>query len=376
MVIKMSLNIRKSNKLDYIQAMRGFAAMAVVICHLRDLFHGTPYSSFVDRWMLPGAYGVDLFFMISGFIITYTGMNYTSHDSVKFIVKRILRIWPPYAIWTLIYVIYFYGLNLDSDMYEKIIKSLLFIPLNFDSALYFGSAVLPPGWTLNYEMYFYLVFSICLVFGRFRFIVMGMWFLITLLSVPYFLNLSGYKPAFIGGGYLNLMMQSLIFEFLFGVICALIYKNGNYFLKSKFQVYPCLFLSLAIPLLAYILGVKTQDHGPANFGMFLIPSFLLIVLCGKYIEENFSIPKILTHIGDVSFSLYLCHIVVINVVYVIVSRFIDDSIYKGIATVIITIPLATFIASLSYKYIECNLHSFLDKLFFSFKNKNVRETAQ
>ena len=44
MVIKMSLIIKKSNKLDYIQALRGFAAMAVVICHLRDLFHGTSYA--------------------------------------------------------------------------------------------------------------------------------------------------------------------------------------------------------------------------------------------------------------------------------------------------------------------------------------------
>ncbi|MGA4534879.1 acyltransferase family protein [Citrobacter braakii] len=371
----MSSIISKSNKLDYIQAMRGIAAMAVVVCHLRDLFHGTPYSNFVDRWMLPGAYGVDLFFMISGFIITYTGMNYTSHDSWKFLVKRMLRIWPPYAIWTLIYVVYFYGMNVDSTMSENIVKSLLFIPLNFDSALYFGSAVLPPGWTLNYEMYFYLVFAVCLMFGRFRFIVMGMWFLITLLSVPYLLNLSGYKPAFIGGGYLNLMMQSLIFEFLFGVICALIYKNGNYFLKSKFQVYPCLILSLTIPMLAYIFGIKTQDHGPANFGMFLIPSFLLIVLCGKYIEENFSIPKILTHIGDVSFSLYLCHIVVINVVYVSVSHFIDDDIYKGIATIIITIPFSIFVSSVSYKYIEGSLHSSLDRLFFGKKINRAREGA-
>lgn len=373
MVIRMSLIYKKSNKLDYIQALRGFAAMAVVICHLRDLFHGTSYALFVDRWMLPGAYGVDLFFMISGFIITYTGMSYASSDSIKFIVKRLLRIWPPYAIWTLLYVVYFYGMNIDSSMYENIVKSLLFIPLNFDSALYFGSAVLPPGWTLNYEMYFYLVFAICLMFGRFRFIVMGMWFLVTLLSIPYLLNLSGYKPAFIGGGYLNLMMQSLIFEFLFGVICALIYKNGDYFINSKYQVYFCLTLALAIPLYAYSFGIKIQDHGPANFGMFLMPSFLLVILCGKYIEENISIPKVLTHVGNVSFSLYLCHIIIINITYRIVSLFVDDPIYKGIATVVITIPFATFVASISYKYIECKIHTILERLVFGNEFKSVSE---
>lgn len=258
-------------------------------------------------------------------------------------------------------------------MYENIVKSLLFIPLNFDSALYFGSAVLPPGWTLNYEMYFYLVFAICLMFGRFRFIVMGMWFLVTLLSIPYLLNLSGYKPAFIGGGYLNLMMQSLIFEFLFGVICALIYKNGDYFINSKYQVYFCLTLALAIPLYAYSFGIKIQDHGPANFGMFLMPSFLLVILCGKYIEENISIPKVLTHVGNVSFSLYLCHIIIINITYRIVSLFVDDPIYKGIATVVITIPFATFVASISYKYIECKIHTILERLVFGNEFKSVSE---
>lgn len=66
---------KSNNKLEFIQALRGFAAISVVICHLRDLFKGTSFESSAMHWMLPGAYGVDLFFIISGFIITLTSYN-------------------------------------------------------------------------------------------------------------------------------------------------------------------------------------------------------------------------------------------------------------------------------------------------------------
>lgn len=235
--------------------------------------------------------------------------------------------------------------------------------------------MLYPGWTLNYEMYFYIVFAICLLFDRFRFIVMSMWFLITLFSLPWLLNLSGYKPAFIGGGYLNLMMQSLIFEFLFGVFCALIYKTGKFFIESKVWALICIGIAFVIPLSAYILGVKTQDHGPANFGMFLIPSFILITICGKYIENNISISRLLIHLGNISFSLYLSHVIVINVVYRIVSVFIDEAVGKGLVTFALTIPVAIVVASISYKYIECNLYAFLGKYKSPNKQVQVKSTT-
>ena len=61
----------QSNKLDFIQAARGFAAITVVACHFRDLFKGTEYELFAEKWLTPGAFGVDLFFIISGFLFFY-----------------------------------------------------------------------------------------------------------------------------------------------------------------------------------------------------------------------------------------------------------------------------------------------------------------
>ncbi|MEM8322497.1 acyltransferase, partial [Morganella morganii] len=91
-------NVANKKNLDYIQALRAIAAMLVVLCHARDFLKGTEYEKIAHNLFWPGAFGVDLFFIISGFIIVYTSYNYNKNDTLKFIKKRFLRVWPLYFI--------------------------------------------------------------------------------------------------------------------------------------------------------------------------------------------------------------------------------------------------------------------------------------
>ncbi|POU03345.1 hypothetical protein C3369_05810 [Escherichia sp. ESNIH1] len=350
---------RSHNKLEFIQALRGFAAISVVICHLRDLFRGTPFESSAMHWMLPGAYGVDLFFIISGFIITLTSYNYKKQDGKKFILKRIIRIWPPYAFWTLAYVVLINWSNLGEINVANIIKSLAFIPLNFDSAIYFGAAALPQGWTLNYEAYFYLVFAICFFFGRFKHLAVFLWFALTLIALPRVLNLTDPKPVVVGFGYINLMMQRMMFEFVFGVICALIYKKRVLQVRSRTMFNLLIFFSFITPFTAYVLNINTIDHGPTNFGMFYMVSFLLLIFCADYIQENIKLPKGLIKAGNMSFSIYLCHIFVMTIAMLLINVAGYEGLEKALSIIALFIPLLMITSFLSYTFLEKKLHDVL-----------------
>lgn len=350
---------RSHNKLEFIQALRGFAAISFVICHLRDLFIGTSLESSAMHWMLPGAYGVDLFFIISGFIITLTSYNYKKQDGKKFILKRIIRIWPPYVFWTIAYVMLINWGNLSAINVDSVIKSLAFIPLNFDSAIYFGAAALPQGWTLNYEAYFYLVFALCFLFGRFKHLAIFVWFTVTLIGLPFLLHLSDPKPLVVGFGYVNLIMQRMMFEFVFGVFCALIYKKRILQVQNRNIFNLLAFFAFTIPFFAYVLSIHTIDHGPTNFGMFYMVSFLLLILCADYIERNVKLPKALVNAGNMSFSIYLCHIFVMTIAMLLVNQAGYDGLEKAFSIIALFIPILIITASLSYTFLEKNLHDFL-----------------
>ncbi len=127
-----------------IQTLRGIAALFVILEHI--------------RFLNCGAFGVDIFFCISGFMIMLT----THKDTRFFFRKRLIRILPLYYIMTLFT---WTVLVLFPGMFEQttpqpvfLIKSLLFIPFDI------GGGILQPlmriGWTVNCEMFFYLLFFI------------------------------------------------------------------------------------------------------------------------------------------------------------------------------------------------------------------------
>ena len=157
-------------QLHSIQILRAAAAMAVVLFHLGDslarnfgLFPSNPFPA--------GSDGVDVFFVISGFIMCYTTAGVDQRSPADFAMKRAARIIPIYYLMTL--VLFAVGLVMPSLLasgsatFEQLAKSLLFIP--YERANGAVAPVLFLGWTLNYEMFFYAIFTIALIVApRFR----------------------------------------------------------------------------------------------------------------------------------------------------------------------------------------------------------------
>jgi exopolysaccharide production protein ExoZ len=145
-----------------IQYLRGIAAMMVVWHHAQTTVDGTTQFLGFHEW---GKRGVDLFFVISGFIMLVTTWE-KPISPAQFIRNRIQRIVPLYWAVTFAAIAQAYiapWLKWDG---ESLAKSLLFIPyysLNFPGEIW---PLLVPGWTLNYEMFFYALFALLLLAGR------------------------------------------------------------------------------------------------------------------------------------------------------------------------------------------------------------------
>jgi exopolysaccharide production protein ExoZ len=143
-----------------IQYLRGFAAILVIVQHVFTLNELNGYTDFKL-----GNYGVSIFFVISGYVmwITTYGKNVRP---IEFWRRRIIRIVPLYwiciAALISIYLLAPSVLKSTTITFENAIKSFLFIPhyhLNFSGRIY---PILVPGWSLNYEMFFYLLFGLSL----------------------------------------------------------------------------------------------------------------------------------------------------------------------------------------------------------------------
>ena len=137
-----------SRSIQSVQALRALAALLVVFEH-------------VDMAKV-GAFGVDIFFVISGFVIAYVSRTDTP---ARFMLKRLFRIIPLY--WSATVLVFLvaclapWALKSTTNDLGDLIKSLLFIPYMKDSGAV--QPVLFLGWTLNYEMFFYAIFAVSMV---------------------------------------------------------------------------------------------------------------------------------------------------------------------------------------------------------------------
>lgn len=153
------MSIHKRSNIVAIEALRGIAVISVVLYHYSWFIH--PLES---TFLRKGYIGVDIFFIISGFLACYTtaGSTPSLSHSAKYLCSRVIRIWPAYCIVTILYVFTKYIVNSTYPGSWALIKSLAFLPQSSMGSPSYGAPILDVGWTLNYEFFFTL--SLALAF--------------------------------------------------------------------------------------------------------------------------------------------------------------------------------------------------------------------
>lgn len=275
-----------------LQILRGVAAMLVVMVHSATPL-GAPLAF--------GNIGVDIFFVISGFVMWLT--TFGRHTTTgTFFLKRILRIVPLY--WAITLALAFLGtdpLGLRlSESIPDLLRSLFFIPyydMEAENKIY---PILFVGWTLNVEMFFYAIFAVFLPFGPvLRFLGVSA-VLICLIIAG--LSLQIEIAAF------ELLTDSIIGIFIFGMGLGVLYTATPVFQRKGWL--SALLLGLA-GAAAYCAvnesGLRVFDAGVVS---------LLIVVAVLAMEPLCRHAPVapLRVLGDASYSIYLVHPIVLKLI--------------------------------------------------------------
>lgn len=147
----MSKIIHNTEHVVAIDALRCIAIITVVMYHFSWFVH--PLET---TFLRKGYIGVDLFFLVSGFLASFTTQKISAgkYASIKYMTMRVIRIVPAYFIITLSYLITYIIVSLPLPSWGTIIKSFLFLPVGSSQGPAYGQPVVDVGWTLNYEFFF------------------------------------------------------------------------------------------------------------------------------------------------------------------------------------------------------------------------------
>jgi exopolysaccharide production protein ExoZ len=282
-----------SKELNNIQALRAVAALLVVVVHLDVFLQKLGYRPF-------GFGGVDLFFVISGFIMVYTTFDRRIRPA-DFLYRRIARIVPIYwlitlAVWSVALVAPALLQGTSADPYQ-LLNSLLFVP--FVKSRGTAQPVLFVGWTLNLEMFFYALFAVGLAFANRR---VGIFAVVASLAA---LVAAGdiFRPGNVAAEFYT---RPVILEFAAGMLLCLLAQRRasqpvNHSLHAVW-IGVCITGLLAVVVIPY----RRPDVSP------LITTGIPAVVCvaaAVFLNQSGTVitNRALLLLGNASYSIYLTH---------------------------------------------------------------------
>ena len=331
-----------------VQALRALAAWTVVGHHFMQIFFGFKADTALGRLFVEkGAAGVDVFFVISGLVIFLSTQD-KDLPPWRFLLYRLLRIVPAYWFYTLLMallVVVARPMLPDQSVdAAHVLMSLLFIPSENPG----GYGVYPTlnvGWTLNYEMLFYLLFAWTLLFRR-------QWRLLVVAAL-----LFAVCEAWTSFGWISAFYRSdIVVEFLLGIGIGMLYRKG--------WIRPGLWL----PLLGIGAALLAIYHWPASPRALTwgLPSAVLVVAC-MALERFFANNRLLKVLGDCSYSVYLLHVLVLSAGGYVAQRYGLNP-YAVLAMCVVIIGLG---ALGSYRWLEQGSYRLLKGWFDGDERSNL-----
>ncbi len=285
-----------------IQMLRALAALAIVVhhgLHEVDQVARKAGSSFAWQLSLPLEAGVDLFFVISGFVMVHASRDLFGSPAaiVPFLRRRLARIVPIYWVATLAFLALslspLSSINRSAPAAQEVIASLFFIPYMRPDG--FLQPVYSLGWTLNYEMFFYLLFALALPLPRERAVPVVVAVLMVLIAIGQFIPSTLTMPYF--------WTRSIILEFGFGMLIG-------HMALADIKPSRVLALGLAVAaLVLLVLGKISPSYLPDRALLYGMPSALLVMAALAFDADgqNNSGSMLMVRLGDASYALYLLH---------------------------------------------------------------------
>ncbi len=265
-----------------IQALRALAALRIGVYQIRG-------GVGAGLWWPLGS-GVDLFFVISGFVMVYSSERLFGERGAQltFLRHRLARIVPLY--WTVTTIWLLFGQEFDL---RTLVGSYLFIPYNTAGAYVPLYGI---GWTLNFEMFFYAVFTLCLFFRKARALTLLAGTLLTAVLIGHFCTNLPHMAW-------RVWTDPLILEFLMGAGIAALYRRG---VELPGLVRPLMVIA------ALCIIWQLPEGAGGRWALWGIPAAAIVSasVLGSQRWLSGRLGKVAGMLGDASYSLYLLHILV------------------------------------------------------------------
>lgn len=258
---------KRGGTINSLQAGRGLAALAVVVGHSALAAHdfGAPFTGF--RVALTGFYGVDFFFVLSGFIIYHSTVG-RDRSVREYVIARFRRVYLPYWPIGIAIALLYVGLPTISAGHRtwSWLPTLTLLPVDSNPAL-------SVAWTLKHEILFYAAFGL-FYYADLLPLGLGIWALAIICGLP------------------HLVSAPINLEFLFGIGACIAYRRGI--------AHPVLILFGVIAgLLAYATGERVLIG--------LMFALLIAPIAQLERRKMLNMPDFIVVLGAASYSLYLVH---------------------------------------------------------------------
>lgn len=321
--------VAKSPALKSLQILRAIAAISVVYYHVGAMPHF-------------GSFGVDIFFVISGFFMTMVLAR--KQDPFVFAVDRITRIVPLYWILTTCLLVIAWLaphiLNSTTANLENYAKSLMFVPyFKEDGSL---RPLLALGWTLNYEMFFYLCLWCSLLLTKRYYLITASFFIIASFL------LLGHRTD---DPVLTMFFKNVqLLEFVLGILVYKLYVS-----RAWRQVKPGVASAAALAAYCTMAAGESLRLDINGFWLYGLPSTVLVLAMlnlEPLFQGNGPVVRLWKGMGDASYATYLSHYYVVELVRKFgwyKYQLIDPYTPLGVAIIVLG---SLLLGNLIYKWVD------------------------
>jgi peptidoglycan/LPS O-acetylase OafA/YrhL len=344
-----------NSKIDPLQALRAFAAISVMFYHGTEMIEDQLGYLFLNNAFNAGFSGVDIFFVLSGFIILYTTRN-KGMTIPAFLKKRFVRIYPIYWVVTaLLIAAYFASPSPDNAHKEDpgvVLGSFLLFPQK--------KYVIGVAWTLSYEIIFYLVFAFTYLKNpKLLFYTFAGWTAIILVTTLLKLETGIFA--------LDALFNPIIILFAFGCLIAHLFVEYPHFAYWK----ACIVVGLGLFVITSFIFCQAIIRDPLAFSapisrvyLFGIPA-ALVIFGSLYLPT--AVPRVLVYLGDASYSLYLIHGTVLSIMLKVVLKFNLGDVFGNVVGALVLFTATVVASAAFYSVVEKPLLKILNQLLFRSK---------
>lgn len=329
------------NRLDYLDSIRGLAAIFVVIGHFLDMYvkhnHTDIIFSTIENFVGPfelGRVGVVIFFIISGFVVPYSFNKKDGKGVIsQFAVKTMFRLYPAFWFSILIAIGVSTGIGINILSVEQVLINLTMIPK------YLGAeSVQGAYWTLHLLFVFYVLCCTLFFFKKLN----DNRVLTFMLLVFCFIAVAFGLLRFMYGIRVPIVMPLGVATMFLGALLRNHYSDKSLSTQYMITVVCVYFVTMFIAQNLYYL-----DGWPRWFSAYFVAIGLFTLFTYKVHFKN----SFLSYIGRISYSMYLLHMLVLAIVFNTLGLF-SYSLIGGLCALGLTLILSVVLADISYRLLE------------------------